>query len=215
MALDGEFDPPPSPQKWVSARPPRHSREVVMRAPAPTYPGEGPHALWHVSEDAAIKTFAPHRAKTSLIDELRVWAVDTRQLPLFWYPRDCPRCTFWAGPRTTGDDAKRFLDGKRDRRVHVVEARWLERIDRARLHLYRMPDETFTEDDEVAGYWVSHARVEPLEMVTIDDLIARHAAADIPLRSEANLWPLWDQVVASTLEYSGIRLRYAEARAVP
>lgn len=94
----------------------------------------------------------------------------------------------------------------------MVEARWLAQIERVRLQLYRMPEETFVEDDEVAGYWVSHATVEPLEMITIEDLIDRHAAAGIPLRTEANLWPLWDEVVASSLEYSGIRLRNAQPR---
>lgn len=183
-----------------------------MRAPAPPYRGEGQHALWHVSEDPTIKVFAPHRAKTALSDERRVWAVDTRHLPLFWYPRDCPRCTFWAGPRTTDADAERFLDGRRDRRVHAIETRWVERIGDARLHLYRLPANTFTQDQEVAGYWVSHATVEPLEIVTIDDLMARHVAAEIPLRRETNLWSLWDQVITSTLEYSGIRLRNAQPR---
>jgi hypothetical protein len=183
-----------------------------MRAPAPPYRGEGPHALWHVSEDPTIKKFAPHRARTARSDEPRVWAVDTRHLPLFWYPRDCPRCTFWAGPRTIDADAERFLDGRRDRRIHVVETRWLERIQGARLHLYLLPADTFTQHHDVAGYWVSSATVEPLEMVTIDDLIGRHMAADIALHSEANLWPLWDQVVASTLEYSGIRLANALRR---
>ena len=38
------------------------------------------------------------------------------------------------------------------------------------------------------------------------------AAAGIALRTESNLWPLWDTVVASTLEFSGIRLRNAQAR---
>ena len=80
------------------------------------------------------------------------------------------------------------------------------------LHLYRMPEAAFVEDDEVAGYWVSHATVEPLEMITTEDLVATHAAAGIPLRTEANLWPLWDQVVGSSLEYSGIRLRNAQPR---
>jgi hypothetical protein len=37
-----------------------------MREPAPPYRGEGPHALWH------------------------------RHLPMFWFPRECPRATFWA-----------------------------------------------------------------------------------------------------------------------
>ncbi|MGI8870463.1 MAG: DUF6886 family protein [Mycobacteriales bacterium] len=29
----------------------------------------------------------------------------------------------------------------------------------------------------------------------------------------ARLWPFWDAVVASTLDFSGIRLRHARARA--
>ena len=61
----------------------------------------------------------------------------------------------------------------------------------ARLYLYRMPEDTFTQDHDVAGYWVSHVSVQPLEMLTLDDLVARHVAADIPLRREVNLWPLW------------------------
>src|SRR6266568_3233823 len=143
---------------------------MVMRASAPSYFGEGPHALWHVSEDPTIARFAPHRARTALTDEPLVWAVDTRHLPLYWFPRDCPRCTFWAGTRTNDGDLARFLDGQRQLRIHVVEEGWLERV-------------------------------------AIDDLIGRHAAAGIALRTAATLWPLWDAVVGSTLEFSGIRLR--------
>jgi Family of unknown function (DUF6886) len=185
---------------------------MVKRAPAPPYSGEGPHALWHVSEDPTITRFVPHRAATATSDEPRVWAVDTRHLPLFWFPRDCPRCTFWAGPRTTDADVTRFLDGQRDLRVHVVEERWLDLLRRVELSLYRLPEDTFAEDPEVAGYWVSRETVEPLELVTIGDLVARHAAAGIALRTESNLWPLWDDVVASTLEFSGIRLRNAQPK---
>lgn len=183
-----------------------------MRAPAPPYRGEGPHALWHVSEDPTITRFVPDRAATATSDEPRVWAVDTRHLPLFWFPRECPRCTFWAGPRTTDGDAVRFLEGARDLRVHVIEERWLERVRTTCLCLYRLPAETFAEDPEVAGYWVSRETVEPLELVTIDSLVSRHADAGIVLRTEPSLWSLWDNVVASTLEWSGIRLRNAEPR---
>lgn len=159
-----------------------------------------------------ITRFAPHRAVTALSDEALVWAVDTRHLPLYWFPRDCPRCTFWAGPRTADADAARFLGGDRDRRIHVVEEGWLGRVRGTRLYLYRLPAETFAEDPEVAGYWVSHATVEPLQLVAIDDLVGRHAAAGIDLCTEPNLWPLWDDVVTSTLEFSGIRLRNALPR---
>ena len=184
-----------------------------MRAPAPPYRGEGPHALWHVSEDPTIARFAPHRARTALTEEPLVWAVDTRHLPLFWYPRQCPRCTFWAGPRTSEGDAQRFLEGRRDRAVHVIEDGWRKRVRDAQLYLYRMPELSFVQSAQVAGYWTSHTTVEPVEIIPIDGLMGRHSAAGIALRTESNLWPLWDAVVTSTLEFSGIRLRNALPRA--
>ena len=188
---------------------------MTKRAAAPAYRGEGPHALWHVSEDPTISFFAPHRARTAVSNELLVWAIDTRHVPLYWFPRECPRCTFWASSATSDDDVTRFLGGERNRRVHVVEAGWFERVEHCRLYLYRLPPETFTEDPEIAGYWLSRTTVVPLEMTTAMDLVERHAAALIALRTEPNLWPLWDAVVASTLEFSGMRLHNAEPRPGP
>ncbi|MDX6511933.1 MAG: hypothetical protein QOE36_1437 [Gaiellaceae bacterium] len=175
-----------------------------MREPAPPYPGEGPRALWHVSEDATIERFEPHTTVAS--DETLVWAVDTRHLPLFWFRRDCPRATFWAGPHTTPEDAE-LLHGSA--RVHAFEGGWLERLREARVLAYRLPEESFSQDPEVAGYWVSRAAVEPMDVVEAGDLLANHAAAEIELRMVPNLWPLWNRVIASTLEFSGIRLRNA------
>ena len=183
-----------------------------MRAAAPPYRGEGPHALWHVSEDATLTELAPRRARTALTDELLVWAIDTRHLPLYWFPRNCPRCTFWAGERTSQADADRFLEGDRTARIHVIEDQWLERVATTELQLYRMPEVTFTESLDTAGYWISREAVIALERVTIGDLVGRHAAAGIPLRTATNLWPLWDGVVSSTLEFSGMRLGNARPR---
>jgi hypothetical protein len=180
-----------------------------MRAAAPPYRGEGARALWHVSEDPSLSRFVPHRAPTAISDEPLVWAIDTRHLPLYWFPRDCPRCTFWAGDRTSDADVERLLGGDRSVRIHVVEDRWLERVATATLQLYRMPEPTFTEDPATAGYWVSREPVDALERRTVSDLVGRHLAAGIPLRTLQNLWPLWDQVTASTLEFSGMRLRNA------
>jgi hypothetical protein len=165
---------------------------------APPYLGEGPHALWHVSEDPAIVRFEPRGGL--------VWAIDTRHLPLYWFPRDCPRATFWAVDTTSDDDVERFLDGDRSRRVHVLESRWLERTRSARLVAYRLPAESFEQDDR---YWVSRETVEPTGAVELGDLLARHAAAGIELRVAPALYPLWDAVVASSLDFSGIRLRNA------
>ncbi len=66
-----------------------------MRPPAPPYRNEGPHALWHVSEDPSIVRFDPRasaghgllrREDGSIVPmpaaevegEALVWATDTR-----------------------------------------------------------------------------------------------------------------------------------------
>jgi hypothetical protein len=180
-----------------------------VRAPAPPYAGEGPHALWHASEDASIEVFVPHVSATAESDEPRVWAIDTRHLPLYWFPRECPRGTFWATPETTPDDAERLLAGSS--RVHAVEGAWLDRIREARVVVYRLPEDTF-EPAEVGGYWLSRDAVTPLEVLELGDLLARHVEAGIELRIVASLWPLWDRVIASTLEFSGVRLHNAVPR---
>ena len=178
-----------------------------MREPAPPYAGEGPHALWHVSEDPTIGRFVPHLRPEHNASEPVVWAIDTRHLPLYWFPRDCPRTTFWAVGTTSEDDVERFLDGDRLRRVHAIEAAWLERMRSARVVAYRMPEETFEQDDD--RFWVSRAAVAPLELVELGDLLTLHAAAEIELRVVPVLLPLWERVAASTLQFSGIRLRNA------
>ncbi len=177
-----------------------------MRDPAPPYANEGPHALWHASENPAIERFVPHVSATASSPEPRVWAVDTRHFPLYWFPRDCPRGTFWATTVTTASDAE--LLG-RSTRVHVVEEQWVERMRSTRVVAYRLPEHTFAPDPEVGGYWLSREAVTPVELVELGDLVARHETAEIELRAVPSIWPLWNRVAASTLEFSGIRLHNA------
>src|SRR5919201_3743493 len=95
------------------------------------------------------------------------------------------------------------------RRVHAIEWDWWQRFRAARIHLYLMPPETFELHHAAAGYYVSRESVTPLARVDIDDLVRQHADARVELRIVENLWPLWDRVTSSTLEFSGIRLRNA------
>ena len=177
-----------------------------MTEPAPPYRGEGAHALWHVSEDTSLSRFEPHHAPEHTLDEPLVWAIDTRHLPLYWFPRECPRATFWANDETTADDVERWLSGDRNRRVHVIEPAWLQRVRAANVYAYRMPEQTFALEDR---FWISAETVVPLELVELGDLLRRHADAEIELRIAPGLLALWDEVVASTLDFSGIRLRNA------
>lgn len=166
--------------------------------PAPPYRGEGPRALWHVSEDDSIRRFEPRDDK--------VWAIDTRHVPLYWFPRECPRATFWATSETTDEDVVRFLDGGRGVRVHVVEPKWLDAMRASRVVAYRLPEATFEPWDR---FWISRAAVEPVERVELGDLVERHERAGIVLDADDDLLGLWQRVIESTLDYSGIRLRNA------
>jgi len=98
--------------------------------------------------------------------------------------------------------------------VHLVEGPWVERMRTARVYAYRLPKASFAEDLEVGGYWVSRETVVPDEIVELGDLVARHETAEIELRVVGDLWSTWDRVVASSLEFSGIRLHNA-ATALP
>jgi hypothetical protein len=162
--------------------------------------------LWHVSDDPDIELFRPHRAPTALIDDELVWAIDEEHIPAYWFPRDCPRATFWVGP-TTSDADIAWLNGTR--RVHVIEWDWWERFRAAHLWMYLMPATSFAVHNAEAGYYVSREPVAPLARVELDDMLRLHAEAGIELRVRNELWPLWDRVVVSTLEFSGIRLRNA------
>ena len=166
--------------------------------------------LWHVSEDGSIARFEPRANPEHDSPDALVWAIDSEHVPAYWFPRDVPRATFWAVERTTDEDVERFLTGDRTRRVHAIEASWLPMLRDAVVFTYRLPGETFEPYGRAAGYHVSREPVEPLDVVRLDDLLARHAAAGIELRIVPELWPLWERVIASSLEFSGIRLRNLE-----
>jgi hypothetical protein len=172
----------------------------------------GAVTLWHASDDPSIEIFRPHRAPTAQVDDDLVWAVDDAHVPAYWFPRDCPRATFWTGPRTTPDDIA-WLSGAT--RVHAIEWAWWERFRAGRVYLYLMPTTTFELHAAEAGYYVSREAVTPLARIEIDDLVRKHAESGVELRVMDELWSLWDKVTTSTLEFSGIRLRNARARATP
>ncbi|MFD1938360.1 MULTISPECIES: DUF6886 family protein [Nonomuraea] len=164
----------------------------------------------HFSEDPTIKRFVPHVAKTSRQSTPYVWAVGADRCPDYWFPRHCPRVMAWKGSRTRAWDVERIVGAGCGERVHAIEYGWLRPMMEVRLYAYRLPAAAFVPIGEPPHAVVAEVPVEPLgppEPVT--DLIELHEEAGIQLRVLDNLWPFWNQITASTMEFSGIRLRNA------
>ena len=152
--------------------------------------------LYHFSEDPGIQVFRPHHPVGREHEPPRVWAIDEVKAPLYWFPRDCPRVTFWPAAQP-------------ERRVHAIEWGWLERMRTTVLYVYRLDGSTFAPNPGGGG-WISAEAVRPLAVEPVGDLLERHADAGIELRLVRNLWPLHRWAVASGMEFSSVRLRNAQ-----
>lgn len=174
-----------------------------------------PGQVLHFSEDPTITRFRPHVAPTSSLPDAYVWAVDADQSPSYWFPRQCPRAMAWPVATTTAGDRDRIIGPGCGQRVHAIEYGWLDAMLNVRLYAYRLPADRF----RPIGAPLPHAMVatEPVEPLgpaePVGNLLRLHEAAGIQLRLLGNLWPFWDAVIASTVQFSGIRLRNARPRA--
>ena len=161
-----------------------------------------------MSEEPNIEVFEPR--KVDRVDEALVWAIDDARLRNYLVPRECPRVTFYAGPRTSVVDRERFLGSSTA--VVAIEADWFPRLQSCRLFCYHLPADDFTCQDETAGYFVSRTAVKPVFVEYISDPVLAILQRGVELRILPNLWSLRDAVVESTLEFSVIRWRNALAR---
>ncbi len=172
-----------------------------------------PGEVLHFSEDPTISRFAPHVAATAGPDEPYVWAVDHARCPDYWFPRQCPRAMAWVTPSTSDHDRERIIGAGAGQRVHAVEYGWLDGMRTARLWAYRLPATAFQPFGDPPHAVVATVPVDALgPPEPVGDLLALHAEAGIQLRVLDNLWPFWDEVVTSTVGFSGIRLRNARPR---
>lgn len=172
--------------------------------------------LFHFSEDPAIAKFDPRPVQVAAdrpagrewLNGPLVWAIEESHQRLYLFPRQCPRILLWATPKTTAEDAARWLDGKPKQALAYIEREWLERVQQARTICYELPSATF-HDTRDAGMWVSRTTVYPLDKVTLTDLPARLTESGTELRVVDSLLP-WKDVWSSTVHASGIRLRNAK-----
>lgn len=175
-------------------------------------PREG--EVLHFSEDPTITEFVPHVAGTARVEGAYVWAVDAGRAPDYWFPRQCPRMMAWASDGSTAADVERIVGPGCGTRVHAIEYGWLERMRTVELYAYRLPAAGFVPFGEPgpapAHAHVSTSPVAPLGPAErVGDLFALHEAAGIHLRVLPSLSAFCVAVTASSLEFSGIRLRNA------
>lgn len=116
----------------------------------------------------------------------------------------------WKGPETTDEDARRIIGAGCGDRVHAIEYAWLKPMLEAELYAYRLPADGFVPIGDPPHAMVSTEPVTPLgPPEPVGDLVELHERTGIQLRLLSSLWPFWDEVIASSLEFSGIRLRNA------
>jgi hypothetical protein len=139
-----------------------------------------------------------------------VWAIDEDHLHNYLLPRDCPRVTFYATDESTAADVERLIGGAGGC-VVAIEAAWLPAVRGERIHLYEFAADGFSALDAGAGYHVSAEIVTPLSETVIDDLPAALRERNVELRVLPSLWELREAVIASSLQYSIIRMSKAAA----
>ena len=167
--------------------------------------------LYHFSDRPDIALFEPHIAPTSLTqDQALVWAIDSWHQAMYFTPRDCPRACFWPGDLTTPEDRTRFFGNVSAGMVIAIESRWLDRLRKATLYRYEMPDATFEPRRDRSGHWVSRSPVVPIAVETMTDLLGALILAGVELRVTPSLIALWNSIIRSSMQFSGTRLRYAE-----
>jgi hypothetical protein len=138
-----------------------------------------------------------------------VWAIDRDHVHNYLLPRQCPRVTFYALPESAPADVERLMAGSTARYVVAIESRWLPEVMSHCLYRYEFAPDTFTLVDAGAGYYISREAVVPRSVTPIPDVLGTLLQQDVELRVMPSLWKLRDAVIASTLQYSIIRMSSA------
>lgn len=166
--------------------------------------------LYHFSEDPTIKRFAPRRPLLRPDVEPAVWAIEEWTSPKYFFPRDCPRVCFWPAPTTNRSDYDRFFCYVNARMVTAIEASWLHQLATTQLYRYVLPATGFEPVPNEVGTYISRNRVVPLRVEPLGNLVSELLAGLVELRVCTSLVPLGKTIIASTMDFSLIRMRNAQ-----
>lgn len=164
-------------------------------------------SLYHISEEPGITLFQP---RPDANGTPRVWAIGSPRLHNYYFPRDCPRVTFYATGETTSADRERFLEGATA--VVAIESAWFDRCRTVCLSVYEFESRGFSLIDDIASYYTSSEEVCPVAERRLENPLGALFALGVEVRILPSLWQLRESVAASSLGYSIIRMRNASPR---
>jgi hypothetical protein len=165
--------------------------------------------LFHYSEDPSIERFVPKAPKHHPDAEPMVWAIDEWHSPLYYFPSDCPRVCFWPLSATSKEDIKRFWLDDSLRMVIAIEAHRLEELQKTTIYRYTFNEDTFT-DCRDHGVFVSDQVVTPIKVEPLKPLSEELAEAGVELRLCPTLSPIATSIIATSLHWSLIRMKFAK-----
>lgn len=124
-------------------------------------------------------------------------------------PRDCPRVCYYAKTDSTQEDIIKYIGNTNKKFMINVEEHWNDRINSVTLYLYEMPSESFELLDSGAGYYVSYKTIKPNSVLKVVELPAELEKRYAELRALPSLKQLAEEISASSLQFSIMRLRNA------
>ena len=164
--------------------------------------------VYHYSEDGSIKRFTPHVPPTNPSHPPAVWTLDADHSPLYWFPRNCPRISVWATTAAQQEVLSATFHTESSR-ICAAECHWLPAVREAHIYRYSFDAAAFAPWSEADGQYISGDVVYPESVDLLDDLLALHAEAEVELRFTKRLGRLMDQMLASGLPFSFVRVRDA------
>jgi sulfur relay (sulfurtransferase) DsrC/TusE family protein len=167
--------------------------------------------LFHISEEPDIKIFQP-RPSPQVYDSIKgdvVFAISDKMLHNYLLPRDCPRVTYYVHSNTKEEEKRKFFGESTADYIINVEEGWKEKIEKAFIYKYAMPEDSFSLLDKIAGYYISYESVTPVSVEVVKDVYKELTKRNAELRFLNNLQKLAEDVKKTGLNYSIIRLRNA------
>lgn len=172
--------------------------------------------IYHVSEEGEIEVFKPRPSPSSFpgLTDPVVFGISENLLHNYLVPRNCPRLGYYAGEKIIPEDKERYFSSGAEY-IMALESDWMDALQRTTIYAYEFNSKGFSLIDACAGYYISKQEVKPLSIRKIDNCLKELLSKkNLELRFLPSLWELADQVVASSLNYSLIRMKYAQDRKI-